>query len=350
VAAIPLIRYDLLIEWPRQHRGEEKDIMKLSRWAFALSLAVLLWPASAAAQQAYPNKPIRIITPYVPGGTTTILARLVGQKLTDSWGQSVLVENRPGGNTIIGTDAVAKSAPDGYTLLLAGSTQVLNANLFPSLPYDPIKDFSAVATIVKTEMVLVLNASVPAHNLQEFIVLAKSRPGELNYATPGAGSSLHVATESLNMMVGIKTQHVPYKGAGQAIIDLIGGQVQLYLISSPAFVPHSKDSKLRAIAVTGDARMPALPDVPTFTEAGLAGFDEKIWNGILAPAGTPKPIIEKLATEIARFLAEPEFRKTLVSVGGEPFISTPEQLTELMKADMAKYARIVKAANIKVEN
>ena len=303
---------------------------------------------SVAAQQAYPSKPIRFITPYVPGGTTTILARLVGQKLTESWGQQVVVENRPGGNTAIGTDALAKSPGDGYTILLAASTHTLLPQL-QSVPYDPVKDFAAVATLAKTEIVLAMNASVPANNLQEFIAVAKSRPGQLNYATPGAGGVLHLATELFNIMAGTKMQHIPYKGAGQGVIDLISGQVQLYFITSAAYVPHSKNPKLRAIAITGATRMAALSEVPTFAEAGLPGFDMRVWFGVLAPGDTPKAIINKLSTEMAKHLTTPDFKEKLLSQGLEPFYSDPDQLTALMKADMATFARVIKTANIKME-
>ncbi len=305
--------------------------------------------SSVPAQQDYPNKPIRFITPFVPGGSTTIVARLIGKKLIESWGQQVVVENRPGGNTAIGTEAAARSPADGYTILLASSGHTLLPQLQP-VSYDPIKDFAAVATLAKTEIVLVIHASVPANNLQEFIAVARSRPGQLNYATPGAGGIQHLGTESLNIMAGIKTQHVPYKGAGQALTDLIGGQVQFYLISGAAFVPQSKNPKLKAIAVTGDTRMPALPEVPTFAEAGLPGFELKSWSAVLAPAGTPKPIVDKLSREIAKYLAQPDFREKLVSQGMDPFISTPEQLAARMKEDFAKFARIIKTANIKMEN
>ena len=315
-----------------------------------LAVGVLAgFAGSVGAQQDYPNRPIRFITPYVPGGTTTILARLVGQKLTETWGQQVVVENRPGGNTAIGTEAVGKSPADGYTILLAGSSHTLLPQLQP-VSYDPIKDFAAVATLAKTEIVLVLHASVPAHNLQEFIAVAKAMPGKLNYATPGAGGIQHLGTESLNIMAGIKTQHIPYKGAGQALIDLIGGQVQLYLITSAAFVPHSKNPKLRAIAITGDTRMAALPEVPTFAEAGLPGFEVTSWFGVLAPGGTPKAVVDKLSREIARNLALPDFREKLVAQGADPFITTPEQFGELMKSDMAKFAKVISTANIKMEN
>jgi len=315
-----------------------------------LTVGVLMAIAGAAgAQPAYPNKPIRFITPYPPGGTTTLLSRLVGQKLTESWGQQVLVENRPGGNTAIGTEATAKSPPDGYTILLSGSSHTLLPQL-QAVSYDPIKDFAAVATLAKSEIVLALSTSVPAKNLQEFIAVAKSRPGELNYATPGAGGIQHLGSELLNMMAGIKTQHVPYKGAGPALTDLIGGQVQFYLITSPAFIPHSKNTKLRGIAVTGDTRMAALPDVLTFAEAGLPGFDMKAWFGVLAPAGTPKAVIDKLSTEIGKYLAQPDFKEKLISQGLDPFITSTDQYSALMKSDMAKFATIIKSADIKLEN
>jgi len=303
---------------------------------------------TTAAQQSYPSKPIRFMTPFVPGGTTTILARLVGQKLTESWGQQVVVDNRPGGNTVIGTEALAKSAPDGYTILLTGSSHTLIPQL-QTVSYDPIKDFAPVATLAKTETVLVINASVPANNLQEFIALAKSKPGQLNYATPSTGGPLHLATEMFNIMAGTKMQHIAYKGAGQGLIDLIGGQVQLYFITSAAYVPHSKNGKLRAIATTGETRMAALPAVPTFAEAGLPGFDMRTWFGVLAPAGTPKAIIDKLATEIARYLTQPDFKEKLISQGADPFVLTPEQYAALMKADMAKFAKVIKTANIKLD-
>jgi len=261
----------------------------------------------------------------------------------------VVVENRPGGNTVIGTDAVAKSPPDGYTILLIATTHVITSFLMAT-PYDAIKDFAAVATLAKTETVLVLNASVPANNLHEFIALAKAKPGQLNYASAGSGTVTHLAGELFNIVAGTKMQHVPYKGAGQGLIDLIGGQVQLYFISSPAFVPHSKNTKLRAIAVTGESRLSALPLVPTFTEAGLPGYDVKSWLGVLAPAGTPKPIIEKLSTEIGKFLAEPEFKAKLVSQGVDPFISTAGQFTALLSAETVKWGKVIKEANIKLEN
>ena len=277
----------------------------------------------ALAQATYPTKPIRFISPFAPGGSTTAMARLIGQKLTESWGQQVIVDNRPGGNTIIGTDTLAKSTPDGYTIILTTNTHVINPSLIPKLPYDPIKDFAPVGTVYSSEFVLVINPTVPAGNLQELIALAKSRPGQLNYATTGAGGSGHLANELLNILAGIKTQHIPYKGAGPALVDLIGGQVQMFINNPLTVIPHIKSGRLKAIAITGEARVAALPQVPTFTEAGLPGLDVKPWFCVLAPAGTPKTIIDKLSTEIARIMAMPDVQDYLAKQGMDPFSSTP---------------------------
>ena len=277
------------------------------------------------------------------------MARLVGQKLTESWGQQVIVDNRPGGNTIIGTDALAKAAPYGYTIILTTNTHVINPSLIPKLPYDPIKDFAPVGTVYSSEFVLVINASVPAGNLQELIALAKAKPGQLNYATTGAGGSSHLANELLNLLTGIKTQHIPYKGAGPALVDLIGGQVQMFINNPLTVIPHIRSGRLKGLAVTGEARVPALPQVPTFTEAGVSGLDVNPWFCVLAPAGTPKAIIAKLSIEIARIVALPEVQDYLAKQGMNPFSSTPVQLAALMKTDMAKWAKVITATNIKLD-
>ena len=314
------------------------------------TLLLLVSPLVAFAQATYPMKPIRFISPYAPGGSTTAMARVIGQKLTESWGQNVIVDNRPGGNTIIGTEALAKSTPDGYTIILTTNTHVINPSLFAKLPYDPIKDFAPVGTVYSSEFVLVINPAVPANNLQELIALAKSRPGQLNYATTGAGGSGHLANEMLSMLAGIKTQHIPYKGAGPALVDLIGGQVQMFINNPLTVIAHINSGRLRAIAITGEARVPALPQVPTFTEAGLPGLDVKPWFCVLAPAGTPKTIINKLSTEIARIVAMPDVQEYLAKQGMDPFSSTPEQLAALMRTDLAKWAKVIKTANIRLEN
>ena len=309
--------------------------------------AVALAAPLAAAQQDYPNKPIRFIVPFPPGGSTDPVARLIGQKLTESWGQQVIVDNRPGGNTIIGTEALAKSAPGGYTMSLVTSTFVINPHLVPSLPYDSFKDFAPVATLASSEFVLVLNASVPANNLQEFIALAKSRPGGLNCASTGTGSANHLASEFFNMLAGIKTQHIPYKGGGPSLTDLLGGLVQMAFNPPLADLPHIKTGRRKAIAISGESRHSSLPQVPTFTEAGLPGYSIGYWIGVLEPTGTPKAIIDKLSTEIGRILAMPDIKEKIAVQGMDSFISTPEQFAALMKADMAKWGKVIKAAGIK---
>jgi tripartite-type tricarboxylate transporter receptor subunit TctC len=303
---------------------------------------------SAAAQQAYPNKPIRFIVPFPAGGPTDPLVRMVAQKLTESWGQPVIVDFRPGGNTIIGTEALARSQPDGYTIVQISITHVVLPLLFQT-PYDPFKDFAPVATLARTEYLLVLHPSVPANNLQEFIALAKSKPGQLNHSAAGNGTITHLGAEMFVNMTGVKIQNIPYKGSAPALTDLIGGQVQFSLQSMTPVIPHIKAGRVKAIAITGEQRSPALPQVPTFTEAGLPGFELTLWYGVLAPAGTPRTIIDKLSTEIAKILTMPDIREKLVGQGQDPLISTPEQLVARMRADSAKYGRIIKTANIRLE-
>ncbi len=304
---------------------------------------------SAAAQQEYPNKPVRIIVPFAPGGNTSMLARLVGQKLAESWGQQVIVDNRPGGNTIIGTEALLKAPPDGYTMLLVTSSHAINPLLMPNLPYDAMKDFAPVATLASSEYVLVVHPSLSANNLQQFIALAKSRPGELNYSTAGSGGVQQLASELFNILAGVRIQGIPYKGGGAAVTDLLGGQVQLSFQNTPAVVSHINAGKLKGIAITGEKRFVGLPQVPTFTQAGLPGFDVKNWFALLARSGTPKETVDKLSSDIARALRSPDIKDKLASQGLDPFISTPEQFAALMKAEMVKYANVIKAANIKME-
>jgi len=326
--------------------------MQISKVALRALVAGMLLGlvGSAAAQQDYPSKPIRFITPFAPGGSTSIVTRLIGQKMTESWGQQVIVDNRPGGNTIIGTDALAKAPPDGYTIILVLNSHVINPLLIAHLPYDTVKDFAPVATVVAAEYLLVISPSVPANTLQEFIALAKSKPGQLNYASSGSGGVTHLASELFNMTVGAKLQHIPYKGTGPALTDLIGGQVQMYLCNPAAAIPYVKNGKLKGIAVSGKHRLQALPQVPTFEEGGLPGLNARTWQGVLAPAGTPKPIINKLSSEMAKIMVMPDIRDKLVGMGLEPFYTNPEQFAALMKEDMAMFAKVIKAADIKLEN
>lgn len=319
-----------------------------------LALAALAaLAASASAQSDYPNKPIRLITGYAAGGTTSLVARLIGQKLTESWGQQVIVDNRPGGGTIIGTEVLAKSAPDGYNLMVVDSVHVL-APLLLKAPYDPIKDFTPVATIAATELILLLHPSVPVNSLEEFIAYAKARPGKLNYATPAIGGSQHLASEVLNLSAGINTQHIPYKGAGPALTGLLGGEVDMYFATTATGAPYIKSGRVKALATTGKKRSPLLPDLPTFDEAGLPGFygQKRAPYGIIAPAGTPKPIIDKLSAEISRYVAQPEFRDALINMGLDPYPANSSEYAEVLKAGMAwniETIATLKKKNVKFE-
>jgi tripartite-type tricarboxylate transporter receptor subunit TctC len=306
------------------------------------------YSVAATAQSTYPNRPIRFITPYTPGGSTSVMARLVGQHLTERWGQNVIVDNRPGGNTIIGTEVLARSAPDGYTIMLVTSTHAILSSLTKT-PYDPIKDFAPVATIGIAPQVLVLNTAVPANTVQEVIALAKAKPGQLNFASSGAGGPTHLSGELFNLIAGVKTQHIPYKGAGPATIDLIGGHVQMFYSVPVNILTHVQGGKLKAIAVTGKTRITALPQMPTFAEAGLPGFDIKTWNGVLAPAATPKAIVDKLSAEIGAMLAAPGNREKLDNLGMTSLVSTPDEFGAMIKADRATYLKVIKSANIRVD-
>ncbi len=313
-----------------------------------LAASALLAITTTATAQNYPVKPIRIITPYGPGGTTDLLSRMLAPKITENWGQQVIVENRPGGNTIIGSEAMVRSAPDGYTLLCILSSHVIVPNLAPT-PYDVVKDFAAVATIGSTQLVLVLHPSVPAKNVRELIALAKTQSGQLNYGSGGSGTVTHLAGEYFNMLAGVKLQHIPYKGSAQALTDVIGGQIHMYFSPPIVALPHIKSGRLKPIALTGDKTLGALPGVPLVSQSGVKGFELKLWYGLLAPAATPRPIIDRLNAEVGRILALPDIRDRLLSQGMDPFPSSPDQFGELIKVDYAKYAQIIKNANIQLK-
>ena len=316
----------------------------------ALSMAALVMAsATAAAQQTYPSRAIRFIVPFPPGGSTDPMARLVANKLADRWGQSVVVDNRPGGNTIIGTELVAKAPPDGYTILLASSAFLSMSSLFPKLPFNVLRDFTGVATIATSRFVLVVTPSMPVTNLQEFIAYAKARPGKLSYASSGIGANTHLSAEQFNVMVGTRINHIPYKGSGVLVTDLISGRVDLSFQVPITVISYINSGRLKPIAISGEGRAPALPDVQTFAEAGLPNFRAEGWFGIAAPAGTPKHAVDKLSSETAAIVGLPESREYLIRQASEPLISTPEQVNALIKSDIARYAKIIKAANIKVE-
>jgi tripartite-type tricarboxylate transporter receptor subunit TctC len=321
----------------------------LTAMARVLTLCYLMHLGSVAmAQPVYPSKPIRFIVPYPPGGTNNLLARMIGQKLTENWGQQVLVDNRPGANTVIGTDILAKSAPDGYSIMAMSGTHIINALLNPALPFDPIKDFAPVGTIASQEYLLVVHPSLPVTSFKDFVALAKAKPGQLNFATAGNGSVSHLATEMLAIMTGARVQSVPYKGSGPALTELLGGQVQVIFQPPFAVIGHIKSGRLRGIAISGAVRSAALPQIPTFAESGLPGFSVKNWNGILAPAGTPRPLIDKLSSELASVLATRSVRDWLQSQSMQPFVSTPEQFAELMQSELVTYGKVIKTANIKM--
>ena len=315
--------------------------------ARVVSLGLLLaLTGPVIAQQPYPSRPVRYIVPYPPGGSTDPMARMIAAKLTERWGQSVIVDNRPGGNTVIGTDFLAKAAPDGYTIGWAGAAFFSTPSLIPYLPYDTLRDFVGVTTIGKSRIVLVIHPAVPANNLQELIALAKARPGQLNFASSGVGTNTHLSGELFNLVTGTRITHIPYKGSGPATLDLLGGRVEMSFQVPITVIPMINSGKLKAIAVTGETRLPALAQVPTFSDAGLPNYGLTGVTGIIAPARTPREPIGRIASEMAAILAMPSTQEFLAKQGAEPFVSTPEQTSAVIKEEIARYAKIIKEAGI----
>ena len=326
----------------------KRFIILTRRLLGALALTALAAPAPA--QQSYPNRPIRFIVPNAPGGATSIAARLVGEKLTAAWGQQVIIDNRPGGNSIVAGEALQRSAPDGQTIQLVTAAHVINPILHPNPQYKAFLEFPPVATLVSTEYILVVNASVPASNLKEFLALARAKPGQLNAAVSNTGGIQHLALEYFNVLAGVKLQAIPYKGGGPGMIDLIGGQVQLAFNNTLTLLPHLKSGKIRAIGIGGETRLSILPQLPTFAEQGLPGYSVKNWFGVVAPAQTPKEIIHRLGAEIVKIQRMPDFKEALAAQGVEPFVNGPDEFAAFIKTEQVKYARIIKAANIKLEH
>ena len=308
-------------------------------------LAMVITPV--VAQQPYPSKMIRIIVPLVPGGSTDNIARLLGEKLKESLGQPVIVENRPGGNSILGSELVARAAPDGYTLLVNSGTHVILPFVEPKLPFDPIKDFAPVATLSRTRYVMLVHPSVPAKTVKEFIAFAKPRPGQINFASSGTASGSRIAGEVFNMLAAVRMQNIPYKGGAQAVSDLIGGHVHVSFNSPNLSAPYINAGRLRPLAITGENRLDLLPQVPTFREAGLPAYNEIGWQGMFAPTAAPKAIVDRLNTEIAKMQNAPDFKVMYQKRGLETFVSTPEQFAAILKAESAKLAKLVKTANLK---
>jgi tripartite-type tricarboxylate transporter receptor subunit TctC len=307
---------------------------------------LLALAGTASAQAPYPSRPVRIIVPYAPGGGTSVMSRLIGHKLMELWGQNVIVDNRPGGNTIIGSQTLVNASPDGYTLLIVTSTHTINPSVLKT-PYDAVRDFAPVSTLSRSPFGLVAHPSVPAKNLRELIALAKSKPGQLDYASSGIGTANHLALELFGMLAGIKMNHIPYKGGGPALVDLIAGQVQLHMTVPVNLIPNIKNGRVRGIAFSSEKRLAAVPEVPTFIEAGLPAFNAKNWNGILAPAGTPGPIIDKLATDVMKVLQMPEVRAKLNAQGQDAWGSKPQEFAALIKSELDTFAKVTKATNIK---
>jgi tripartite-type tricarboxylate transporter receptor subunit TctC len=316
--------------------------------ALAVALIVVAAPLSSG-QAAYPTKPVRLVVPFPAGGTTDLLARAAAQKLSEAWGQQVIVDNRPGAAGNIGAELVAKSTPDGYTLLMGTvGTHAINASLYAKMPYDHVKDFTPVILVAGVPNVLVVNPQVPVNTVPELIAYAKANPGKLNFASSGSGTSIHLSGELFKTMTGVQMTHVPYKGSAPALTDLIGGQVQLMFDNLPSSLAFIKAGKLRAIAVTSTARAAALPDVPTVADT-VPGFEASSWFGVLAPAGTPRDIVMKINGGTAKWLASPDAKEKLAAQGANVAGGTPEDFAKHIQAETAKWAKVVKESGAKVD-
>jgi tripartite-type tricarboxylate transporter receptor subunit TctC len=314
----------------------------------ALLLVASLATGTSPAQE-YPTRPVRMVVPFSPGGSTDTLARIVGQKLTERSGQPVIIENRAGAGGHIGAEQVARSVPDGYTLLLGGVPHAISASLYSKLPYDMAKDLTAIAEVASFPSAIVLHPSLPANSVNELIALARARPGRLSFGSAGIGSPNHLSLELFQAMAGVSMVHVPYKGSGQLVGDLLAGQVQLASMGLPVAVPHVQSGKLRAIAVTGAARSPLLPEVPTVSEAGLPGFEVTSWYGVFGPAGLPADIVAKLNSEIGSAVTAPEVKERLAALGAEPSVKASDQFGRYVRQEIAKWAKVVKDSGAKAE-
>ena len=311
------------------------------------ALLLLLTPPLAAHAQSYPSKAVRLIVPFAAGGSTDIIGRIVAQKLNEMWGQPVLVDNRAGGSTVIGTEIVAKAPPDGHTLLVTPAPFTIVPSLMPKLPYDPHKDFEPITLINTTPLVVVVHPGVPAKSIKELIALARSKPGALNYGSSGSGGSNHLAGELFNAMANVKMVHVPYKGNAPALTDLVGGHVDVVFNGLTSALPLVKSGKLRALAVTSLNRSATLAQVPTLDESGLKGFQAVAWNGLTAPARTPKDVVAKINADVLKVIRSPELVEKLKAEGSDPVGSSVEQYARFLREEIAKWNKVIKAANIK---
>jgi len=322
--------------------------LMLRRILVIFFIASVTSPITLCAQN-YPSKPIRLIVPFPAGGGVDVIARIIGPKLSESLGHQVIVDNRAGGGTIIGTEALAKSPPDGYTMMIANSAFGANPALHAKLPYDTVRDFAPVSLVVMFPCILAVHPSFPARNVGELIGLAKATPGKLSYASAGTGSYIHLAMELFKSVAGVSIVHVPYKGANLALNDLLGGQIPMMFVTGQLGIPYIKAGRLRALAVTSAKPMPLLPDVPTVAQSGYPGFELDDWEGIIVPAGTPTPIVARLNAEINQIVSSAEVRARMSGLGATPAGSTPGQLGERIKTELAKWATVVKEAGIVVD-
>jgi tripartite-type tricarboxylate transporter receptor subunit TctC len=313
-------------------------------------IGVVAAHALPALAQSYPAKPIRVIVHFPPGGPTDLVARALGQKLTEAWGQQVVIDNRPGANGIVGVEAVVRAQPDGYTLLFAtGGSMSISPAVTTKLPYNVFTDLAPISLVVINPQILVVHPSLPAASVRELVKLARSKPGQLNYASVGPGSPNHLGMELLKHMTGIDMVHIPYKGTAPAVTDLLGGQVSLMFNSMPSVLPHVRSGRLRGIAVGSAKRSPAAPDIPTVAEAGVPGFQYVTWYGLFAPAATPKDLVAKLNAEVVRALSDKDVARKLLNEGAEPAPGTPEALAKYMRSEHEQWKKTIAAARLKVD-
>jgi tripartite-type tricarboxylate transporter receptor subunit TctC len=346
------------MQLPRQH-ADTIDVQNAApasigraaslRFTFPLALMLSCATSGVLAQKDYPTRPIRFLVGVVPGGATDILARAIGQKLGENWRQQVVIDNRPGANQIIAAELTAKAAPDGYTLQMIPAGFAINPAMHRKLPYDPIRDFTAITAVADVPNLFVVHPSVPARSVSEFVAYARARPGQLSYGSSGVGSPSHLCGELLAIVARVDLTHVPYKGQGQAVIDLLGGHLKLAFPSIPSSIQHIRSGKLIALGVASGKRSSSLPDVPTIHEAGLKGYEVAGWYGVIGPPRMPKPLLAKLNGEINRILAAPEMRQALSQQGADLLGSTPEEFAATIATDIVKWKKVVAAAGIKPE-
>jgi tripartite-type tricarboxylate transporter receptor subunit TctC len=328
--------------------------MKRARPAFTALCALLvairgLVPAASDAAEPFPVKPVRVIAPFAAGGGADTVARLLAQKLADALSQQVIVDNRPGASNIIGTELAARAAPDGYTIMIANTVHTINAGLFRKLPYDPINDFAAISLIATTPFMLIVHPSLPAKSVRELVALAKSRPGQINYASPGAGTAAHLAAEMFRVGAGIAIVHIPYKGIPQALIDTVAGATQVMILSPITALPQVKAGKVRALAVTTAQRSNALPELPTMQESGIAGYEFTSWYGLLAPRAVPGPIIARLNEAVGKSLQQKDLRGKLAAEAAEPAGGTSEQFTALLRQEVKKFSGLIRQIKLQLD-